>query len=331
MSWRAIQRKNFTSLPALVKFLELDPAKSVSLLTSSSFPLNLPYRLAEKIEKNTLHDPILRQFVPLVDEEHSPPSFVRDPLNEAAFRHGGKLLHKYGSRALVITTGACVMHCRYCFRRHFPYEKGRSDFSAELDYLKKETTLSEVILSGGDPLSLSNRDLTTLIGNIERIPHIKRLRIHTRVPLGIPERIDDGLLSLLAHTCLQTWFVIHCNHPKELDNDILHSLKSISLLGIPVLNQSVLLRGINDNPTTLTHLCERLIDHGILPYYLHALDHVEGAHHFATPLTTGLDLISHLQSHLPGYGVPRFVQELPGGLSKSIVEKREKSGTGSFT
>lgn len=317
--WRKVQRQNFSRIEPLADFLELSPENRQKLLAKPRFPLNLPLRLAEKIKKNTLDDPILRQFVPLQEELASTPGFVADPVQDQQFRKAKKLLHKYKRRALLISTSACAMHCRYCFRQNFPYETEDKGFDEELSLIRQDSTLSEIILSGGDPLSLSDSTLSSLLHSLEEIPHLTRIRFHTRFPLGIPERIDSSFLNLLGSVSKQLFFVIHCNHPAELDAEVIAALKKIQRLGIPVLNQSVLARGVNDDEKTLLALSETLIDHGILPYYLHQLDPVAGAGHFALPEGRGPELIRFIQENLSGFGVPRLVREEPGKPSKTFL------------
>lgn len=315
--WREIQKQTFTNVSALIDFLELDEENRKKVVVKSHFPLNLPLRLAQKIKKNHLNDPILLQFVPLTLEERSNPLFSSDPLQESNFCKEPKLLHKYEGRALLVATSACAMHCRYCFRKSFPYEKQVKGYEKELAYIAADPSISEIILSGGDPLSLSNEALKELFNAIEAIAHIKRIRFHTRFPIGIPERIDEEFLDILKKSKCQVWFITHCNHPLELDSDVLAALKQIQHLGIPVINQSVLLKGVNDDATTLGALCNRLIDAGILPYYLHQLDPVEGAGHFNVPEERGKQLIAELASKTSGYGVPRYVKEIPGAAGKT--------------
>ena len=317
--WRQIQKENFTSLSELAEFLELSEENKAKLHERPRFALNLPRRLASKMAKNDLTDPLFRQFVPLLEETHISPDFIADPVCDASFRKEKKLLHKYHGRALWLVTSACAMHCRYCFRQNFPYESSATDYSAELTYLKEHTEIKEIILSGGDPLSLSDAALGQLLHSFDSIPHLQRIRFHTRFPIGIPERIDNSFLELLSGIKKQVYIIIHCNHPKELDSDVVAALRKLSELGIPVLNQSVLLKGVNDEEETFLTLCESLVDAGVIPYYLHQLDLVAGATHFSVPEERGHELIAHVQKHLSGYGVPRFVQEIPGVPSKTFL------------
>jgi EF-P beta-lysylation protein EpmB len=317
--WREIQRKNFFSIEKLALFLEWQEEDKTQVLSKTPFPLNIPLRLAEKIQKRTLNDPILKQFIPLNKELEQHPGFVLDPVKDATFQKESKLIHKYQGRALLTISSACAMHCRYCFRKNFPYETERKDFLPELSILESDPTIEEIILSGGDPLSLSNQDLKNLLESLEKIPHIKRIRFHTRFPIGIPERIDDELLKIFEMSQKQLFFVIHTNHPKELDNDIFTALKKIQKLGIPTLNQTVLLRGVNDSIEILKQLFTDLSNNGILPYYLHQLDKVSGSAHFEVSETEGKKLMKSLSSCLSGYSLPKYAKEEAGMPSKTVI------------
>lgn len=313
ISWREIQKQNFKNLKDLGIFLEID------LKDTSLFPLNIPKRLAEKMPKKTLDDPITRQFVPLPDPPKNPLGFCKDPVKDQSFcKKSDKLLQKYEGRALLLSTSACAMHCRYCFRQNYPYTH-KSSFDEELSTIDQDKSLHEVILSGGDPLSLSDRNLKYLLLSLDRIPHIEIIRVHTRFPIGIPERIDQNFLTLLKSCKTQIVFVIHINHPREFDDDILQALKKLRLLGIPILVQTVLLKGVNDSVKTLKELYLHCIKSGIIPYYLHNLDQVEGASYFEVKQSTGLKLIQKLRSQLPGYALPRYVQEIPGKTEKTLI------------
>ncbi|MGM0439822.1 MAG: KamA family radical SAM protein [Chlamydiota bacterium] len=309
-TWQEILKNNITSWQELAKLGALTARQLSEISTNSNFPLNIPRRLALKIVPDKDDDPILRQFIPSKDEERLRQDFYSDPLQEESFQATPLLLHKYQGRALILATPCCAMHCRYCFRRHCS-PLFRKDFDEEIQYLAKNTSISEVILSGGDPLMLSNQKLEALLHNLALIPHLQRIRLHSRMPIGIPERIDHNLLEILSNLPQQVWMVIHCNHPQELDDDILDALQSLQRAGIPTLNQSVLLKDINDNPQTLAKLHESLINRGILPYYLHQLDRTQGAAHFEVNIKRGLEIIADLQRTSPGYSIPRYVQEIP--------------------
>ena len=315
--WRKIQRQSFTCLQDLADFLQLKNSDR-NQLVSSPFALLLPPRLARKIKKGTLDDPILRQFVPTHDELLKVEGFVKDPVKEAHLPKG-RLLQKYEGRVLLSTSSACAMNCRYCFRRHFDYPKGNPDYALEMAQIKEDTSLSEVILSGGDPLSLSNEALEQLLLSIDQIPHIKRIRFHSRFVVGIPERIDHSLLNILQQCRSTLYFVLHINHPQELGDDLFKHLDNLKKIGVTLLNQAVLLKGINDDLNTLQTLFLALVDSGILPYYLHQLDPVEGAAHFQVEVNKGKKLVDALHAHLPGYAIPRYVAEIPYKPSKTLL------------
>jgi EF-P beta-lysylation protein EpmB len=315
--WRQIQLQNFTCWKKLADFIELDPAYFPAILKDSHFPLNLPLRLAQKIQKNRWDDPILLQFLPVEKEKEIVLGYKADPVGDLEARQSSKLLKKYHGRALLVCTSSCAMNCRFCFRQNYDYETQNKEFAEEIELIRQDASLTEIILSGGDPLSLSNETLRSLMQRLDVIPHLQRLRFHTRFPIGIPERIDEEFLSILEKTNLQVFFVIHTNHVSELDAQVAASLKKIQKLGIPVLNQTVLLRGVNDNVSSLKELCEKLAAHGIIPYYLHQLDRVQGAAHFEVSEEEGRALIAELTELMSGYAVPKYVKEEAGEPSKT--------------
>lgn len=312
LSWKGILRQNITKWEVLADFLHLNDSQKSQILKLTRFPLNLPLRLANKIQKGTLCDPILHQFLPRIEETEERLGFSKDPVGHNDCRKEAKLVHKYQNRALITCTSACAMHCRYCYRRHFPYDCSDKSFEKEMDYVERDPTIQEVIVSGGDPLSLDDRILRILIERIKGISHVKRLRFHSRFPIGIPERIDSDFLSLFEDFSKSLWFVIHCNHPRELDDDVLYHLSLLKKAGFNLLNQSVLLKGVNDDVETLQRLCETLINYDVLPYYLHQLDRVEGAAHFEVSEDVGKKLMKELTLRLPGYAVPKYVREISG-------------------
>lgn len=315
-AWRQELKKNFTSLSHLADFLELSSEQRELLLPRSSFGLNLPFRLAEKMAKGSVEDPLFVQFVPLAQELMETPGFSPDPVQDGAFQKTCKLLQKYAGRALLLTTGACAMHCRFCFRQHFPYD-GKAGVSAELAAIAEDSSLREVILSGGDPLSLSDRAWVEIVQFLEKeAPHVERLRVHTRFLVGIPERVTPALLDLLGNTCLSVVMVIHINHPKEIDDTVGKALRALQQRGCLMLSQSVLLRGVNDRLEVLQELFETLIRYGTLPYYLHQLDRAQGTGHFEVSEEEGLQWMQQLRERLPGYAVPRYVREIPGEKHK---------------
>lgn len=316
-TWRDQLRKNFTSLDQLADYLCLTNEQREQLLSRPQFTLNVPVRLAEKMKKGSIDDPIFRQFVALKEEQESVEGFVADPVKDSCFQKTANLLQKYSKRALLVSTSACAMHCRFCFRQEYPYESGPKEFKEELELIGNDSTLDELILSGGDPLSLSERVLEELFAELKAIPHLKRVRFHTRFPIGIPERIDAAFLALLTDLPFQVWFVIHCNHPLELDAEVLESMNKLRRAGIPLLSQTVLLKDVNDDERVLETLFRELVNAGIQPYYLHQLDRVRGAAHFEVPIERGCELIRHLEKTLPGYAVPKYVQEIPHKESKT--------------
>lgn len=325
-SWQRELRKNFTSISALAKYLELsDDQKDALLDLPFPFPLSVPRRLAEKMEKKSLSDPLFIQFVPLKLEKLQDESLSKDPVCDTQFRKGPKLLHKYFGRVLLLPTSACAMHCRFCFRRSFPYAKGDDLGSTdvylkqELSYIENDTTVEEVILSGGDPLSLPDSVLVPLLKKIDQIKHVRCIRFHSRFIVGIPERITPELLDCLRGLQKQVWFTLHINHAKEMDPDLKVALKSMQSIGIPILSQSVLLRKVNDSIDALKDLFYVLIESGVMPYYLHALDPVEGAGHFSVPDAKGYELIQKLKEQMPGYAVPQFVREIPYRSGKTAI------------
>jgi len=286
------------------------------------FPLRVPQSYVDKMQIGDASDPLLRQVFPLIDEAFNPDHFVADPVGDALAISTPGVLQKYHGRALLLTTGACAIHCRYCFRRHFPYSDSNplaSQWQETLAQLANDNSVNEVILSGGDPLSLSDDKLSKLVRDIAAIPHIKRLRIHTRLPVVLPERIDANCLEWIQTTRLQVVMVIHANHANELDSTSAEALQKLSDAGCQLLNQAVLLKGINDSEAALTDLSERLSDLNVMPYYLHLLDRVKGASHFEVSEQTGIELINAIRKKLPGYLVPRLVREQQGEASKTVI------------
>lgn len=320
--WREVQRKNFVRFSDLADYLDLSPENRTLCLPDPKFRLNLPLRLAAKMEKNNLQDPLFLQFVPLRKELDQAEGYLVDPVCDANYRLSKKTLKKYAGRALILVSSACAMHCRYCFRQNFDYETENVNDEEELQVIRSDPTIEEVILSGGDPLSLSDQRLKVYLHGLDSIPHVQRIRFHTRFPIGIPERIDDSFLALLASIKKKIYFTIHTNHPKELDEEVLGALSRVGRLGIPLITQSVLLKGVNDRPEVLLELCQTLVNAGILPYYLNLLDQVSGTAHFAVSAEEGLRLIEYVQNRLSGYGVPRLAREIPGSLSKTTNIER---------
>lgn len=284
------------------------------------FPLRVPYPYLSRIEPGNPQDPLLLQVLPSLQETRQVPGYLTDPLQEQqAIAHPG-VLHKYHGRVLLIVSGACAINCRYCFRRHFPYDDNNlstQEWEQALAYLAQDSSIDEVILSGGDPLAVNDKRLLWLINRLEAIPHLQRLRIHTRLPIVIPQRITPELLQGLQQSRLQKVMVVHVNHAQELDTPVRQALKQVQEAGVTLLNQAVLLRNVNDDTDTLTKLSKQLFSAGVLPYYLHLLDPVQGAAHFDVPHAEAVALVKSLLELLPGYLVPKLVREDPGHPSKS--------------
>lgn len=295
---------------------------AINIDAIKNFPLRVPQAYIDKMRYGDQHDPLLRQVFPLIDESFNVSDFVTDPVGDALAVTSPGILQKYQGRALLLTTGACAIHCRYCFRRHFPYGDSNplaSQWQLTLKSIAEDNSINEIILSGGDPLSLNDTKLATLVADIEKIPHIKRLRIHTRLPIVLPERIDEHLLSWINSTKLNVIMVVHANHANEIDLLVSTALNKLRLAGCQLLNQTVLLKGINDSPQALYELSERLSEVNVTPYYLHLLDRVAGASHFDVPEQQGIELIAQIRKRLPGYLVPRLVREQQGEASKTII------------
>ncbi len=274
------------------------------------------------MERGNPNDPLLLQVLPRIAESDTDDEYCQDPLDEAAATVAPGVLHKYRGRVLLITTGACPIHCRYCFRRHFPYSDSvanGTDLGPAIAYIDANPDITEVILSGGDPLMLGNAALKELLNRLDGIGHLQRLRIHSRMPITLPARIDQELAGLLANSRLKTVFVIHCNHANELNLEVQQALEVLAHSGITLLNQSVLLHGINDSVEALHSLSEKLFSCGVLPYYLHMLDRVTGVMHFEVAQTEAIALHKQLQGSLPGYLVPRLAFEMAGAEAKQLL------------
>ena len=285
-----------------------------------SFPLLVPLSYVRRMQPGNVRDPLLRQVLPLREEKNASPGFSLDAVDDLAARQAPGLLQKYHGRALLVTTGSCAVHCRYCFRRDYPYDdepRRLDDWTAALDVLSSDSTIREVILSGGDPLMLTDRRLEELCCRLAAIPHVDRIRIHSRLPIVLPSRVTARLIDSLRRLRPQTIFVVHANHANEVRDDCQAALQKLIHSGFPVLNQAVLLRNINDSADALEQLSLALINIGVMPYYLHQLDRVTGTAHFEVPASTGLALIEQLRSRLPGYAVPQYVQELPREPAKT--------------
>jgi EF-P beta-lysylation protein EpmB len=315
-TWQHVMKEAVRDADELCQLLDLAPQFAVQAARAAEqFPLFVPRPFLARMRRGDPHDPLLRQVLPLDAETIASPGFTPDPVGDLTVSLQPGLLQKYYGRVLMVTTGACAVHCRYCFRRHFPYSsapRSLSDWLPAIDQIEADDSIHEVILSGGDPLTLVDSLLQQLVGRLEQIPHLRRIRLHTRLPIVIPQRVTGELLDWLTGTRLTPVMVLHINHPAEIDADVTAALAKLTAAGIPLLNQAVLLRGVNDNADVLAELSEQLIDLHVLPYYLHQLDRVTGAAHFEVPVEQGLQIVAELQRRLPGYAVPRYVQEIPG-------------------
>lgn len=296
--------------------------EAAAMHAARDFPLFAPRGYVALMRRQDPTDPLLRQVLPLAEELDDVPGYCDDPVGDAPAALSPGLLHKYSGRALLVLTGTCAIHCRYCFRRHFPYEETPRSLAAwepALAQIATDPSIEEVILSGGDPLTLRDESLARLVERLATIGHLRRLRVHSRLPIVLPERVCDELLAWLRGTRLTPIVVVHANHPAELSFDAETALARLADSGVPLLNQSVLLAGVNDDADVLAELGRRLVDLRVMPYYLHQLDRVRGAAHFEVPETVGLELVAELRRRLPGYAVPRYVREVPGGEHKAVI------------
>ena len=314
------------SVQALLAALQIPADQYQPMLLASdqtsNFPLRVTQSFIRRMQSGNINDPLLRQVLPIQDELVEHPSFSADPLEEARFNPAPGIIHKYAKRALLIVTQACAIHCRYCFRKQFPYDENRPGlhgWEQSLAHLRQDTSINEVIYSGGDPLAASDDFLKQLTHSIANIDHIKRLRLHTRLPVVLPSRIDNALLDWLQRWPRQTVMVIHCNHPNELNDEVGEALAKLAGVGVTLLNQAVLLRGVNDTAAIQVELCEKLFDYGVTPYYLHMLDKVSGTRHFEVSRAAAIALAAAMRGQLPGFLLPRLVEEIPGADSKTPV------------
>jgi L-lysine 2,3-aminomutase len=322
--WRAELARAYRDPLLLLAALGLDPgAVGFDPAAARGFPFRVTTAYAARMRPGHAADPLLRQVLPIIDETIPQPGFGPDPVGEQALAGAGNLLQKYAGRALLVMTGACAIHCRYCFRRSYPYSAhvGRSQLDAGLAAIADDTEIREVILSGGDPLVLDDDAIAAVIERLTAIAHVRRIRIHTRLPIVLPARITPRLLALFTAQSVPVVMVVHVNHPQELDCDTRAALAACRSAGVTLLNQAVLLRGVNDDAAVLTELCETLFAAGVLPYYVHLLDRVAGAAHFDVAEARARELEDTLRQQLPGYLVPRFVREVAGAVSKLPLDR----------
>jgi len=320
--WKLALAQSFRNLQELLDFCAID-ADSARFPPMQSFPLRVTRFYASLIERGNINDPLLRQVLPLHDELQDHTGYSTDAVGDCAAMVAPGLIHKYPTRVLLTLTGACAIHCRYCFRRHYPYADnaaGLDPHGPALDYIRSQPELREVVLSGGDPLMLSDDKLEQLITDFNEISHIRLLRIHSRLASVLPQRFAGRLADILGRFKGVTVLVSHINHPNELASLNQHCFLNLQQHGIRLLNQSVLLKGVNDDSGVLARLSYRLFESGITPYYLHCLDKVQGAAHFDVPRNRACAIHTRLQQSLPGYLVPRLVEEIPGQPSKTPVQ-----------
>ncbi|WP_182866968.1 EF-P beta-lysylation protein EpmB [Rhodopirellula sp. JC639] len=320
VGWQTAMKRAIRSQAQLRQYLGLAPDGRAD--HAEAFATFVPLELASRITPGDPGDPILRQVLATAEELTDRPGFVSDPVGDLQAQRGGGLLHKYDGRALIVTHGACAVHCRYCFRREFPYSESGSrtqSWAPALRYIQDHNEIHEVLLSGGDPLTLTDGVLSDLIGRIEAIDHVRRLRIHTRLPIAIPQRITAELAERLDRSRLAVWVVVHSNHAQEIDEHVVATFERMRRAGVSVLNQAVLLAGVNDSAEALSELSLKLVNSGVLPYYLHQLDRVRGASHFWVDIERGKQIIEQLRRSLPGYAVPKYVIEQAGENSKTPI------------
>ena len=319
--WQQLWREAITDPIDLLDALGLPALRErLARAGGTGFPLRVPRAYVARMCPGDAADPLLRQVLPLDDEDRAVPGFSFDAVGDLASREAPGVLHKYQGRALLIATGSCAIHCRYCFRRHFPYAEelaARNGWREAVAAIAADASIHEVLLSGGDPLALATPKLRELTAQLVAIPHLRRLRVHTRLPVVLPQRVDRELLDWLGDLPWPVAFVIHANHAHEIDDTVRAALSALRGSGATLLNQSVLLRGVNDSVPALAALSETLFAAGVLPYYLHLLDRVHGSAHFEVDSAVASDLAASLRAMLPGYLVPRMVREIPGESSKT--------------
>ncbi|QPK61539.1 EF-P beta-lysylation protein EpmB [Methylomonas sp. LL1] len=317
--WQQQLAEAFSSVNALCEHLGIAPSSLPLLPNFKAFPLRVPRGFVDCMEKGNPADPLLRQVLPLRDELLHYPGFSHDPVGDLNAIAEAGVIHKYHGRVLLIATGACAVHCRYCFRRHFPYadlQLSTQKVDRALDYIAARSEINEVILSGGDPLLLNDDKISALLHQLAGIGHVRRIRIHSRIPVVLPARITPQLLKTLANLPQRIVMVLHANHGNELSPTVGTACRRLITQGVTLLNQSVLLKNINDDSNTLYQLSEKLFSLGILPYYLHCLDRAAGVGHFEVSEQQAKQLIQSLQAHLPGYLVPKLVKEQAGAAYK---------------
>lgn len=320
-TWQQELAKGFNNSKQLCEYLQLS-TDQFQVLEHHNFAVRVPREFCDRMEKGNPNDPLLKQILPIEQENFNPPDFVDDPVGDLNALATSGVIHKYHDRVLLITTGSCAINCRYCFRRNFPYAESQlsqSKLSQAIQYIRKKSQLQEVILSGGDPLLVNDAKLNTLLEQLNSINHIKRIRIHSRIPVVLPSRVTEQFCDMLTAVEKKMTLVLHCNHPKELNASVQKALSSLHKQGITLLNQSVLLKDINDTPSTLIELSEKLFSFHTLPYYLHLLDKASGTHHFEVKEEEAIKLMNAIKQKLPGYLVPKLVREEKGAKNKIVL------------
>lgn len=322
-TWQQQLAEAFTDIDELCAYLNLSIDRlPVSKDAAKAFAFKVPRSFAEAIEKGNPNDPLLRQVLPVRDEMQFNPGYSDNPVGDLEAANDAGVLHKYYGRVLLVNTGSCAIHCRYCFRRSFPYSElqlGKEKEIGALRYIRENPDISEVILSGGDPLLLNDERLQRLLKQIDGIAHVKRIRIHSRLPIVLPARMTQSLADILTQSVKPVVLVVHCNHPNEITVPVVEACRLMKKGGIVLLNQSVLLRGVNDDSAVLAALSERLFGIGVMPYYLHLLDKIAGAGHFEVGEAEALALVEQMKASLSGYLVPKLVKEIAGADSKRTV------------
>ncbi len=320
-NWQQELVNGFSKVNDLLDFLQIDRNHGC-FDAEQLFKTRVPLAFAERMQKGNLQDPLLQQVLASVHELENSALYSKDPLQEEHYNPMPGLIHKYHNRVLFVLTGACAVHCRYCFRRHFPYQNnnpGKKGWLDLRDYLQEHPEVNELILSGGDPLILSNENFSHLLEILQDVQTLKTIRIHSRIPIVLPSRIDEPWLAIWDKFSWQKVMVLHCNHAQELDDQVHSVVKALKQHGWTILNQSVLLKGINDHVNTLVELSQKLFSYGVMPYYLHLLDKVEGAKHFDIEKQDAIALYHQFQSQISGYLVPKLVQEIPGIPHKTLI------------
>ncbi|MCY4328670.1 MAG: EF-P beta-lysylation protein EpmB [Endozoicomonadaceae bacterium] len=321
--WQQVMKTAIRSVRVLAEQLNLpeDIVKKAEKATHL-FPLFVPSPFLARMEKGNLNDPLLRQVLPVIDETKLTVDFFTDPLGEKQANPVRGLLHKYKGRLLVFPGTTCGINCRFCFRRHFAYDENRASRKQWQDifsYIEEDKDIAEVILSGGDPLAVNDQRLLWIVKQIAEIKHVSRLRIHSRLPIVIPSRINTTLLQWIKDIRLKVVMVVHCNHANEIDAEVSQALLQLKKAGVTLLNQSVLLKNINDSVDALHDLSLSLFDNDVIPYYLHLPDKVQGTAHFDVDEQYARKLMGQLSRICSGYMVPRLVREVAGKGSKTIL------------